>query len=219
MKKELIGFYIVVLLMVFTSLTTYAITKGQVEEKTKMINQKENIVLVGDSIFDWFPTERIFSDLPVVNSGVAGNTTKDILNDMENRIYKYNPTKVFINIGTNDIEYDDSAELNEQVYQNIISIVEQIKKNRSKCEIYIVSILPVNNHLSGANERHNSEIKEINQKLNAYAATNDVEYIDVFNSLTDQEGMFDEAYTSDGLHPNNLGYAKLTEILMKYIYE
>ena len=219
MKKELVGLYIVVLLMVFTSLTTYAITKGKVEEKTKMINQKENIVLVGDSIFDWYPTERIFSDLPVVNSGVAGNTTKDILNDMENRIYKYNPTKVFINIGTNDIEYDDSSELNEQVYQNIISIVEQIKKNRSKCEIYIVSIFPVNNNLPGANDRHNSEIKEINQKLNAYAATNDVEYIDAFNSLIDKEGMFDEAYTSDGLHPNNLGYAKLTEILMKYIYE
>jgi lysophospholipase L1-like esterase len=219
MKKELVGLYIVVLLMVFTSLTTYAITKGKVEEKTKMINQKENIVLVGDSIFDWFPTERIFSDLPVVNSGVAGNTTKDILNDMGNRIYKYNPTKVFINIGTNDIEYDDSSELNEQVAQNIISIAEQIKQNRSKCQVYIVSILPVNNHLSGANDRHNSEIKEINQKLNAYAATNDVEYIDAFNSLIDKEGMFDEAYTSDGLHPNNLGYAKLTEILMKYIYE
>lgn len=219
MKNKLVIISIIALLMVFTSLSTYAITKGKVEEKTKMINQKENIVLLGDSIFDWYPTEKIYSDLPIVNSGFAGNTTKDILNDMENRIYKYNPTKVFINIGTNDIEYDDSSKVNEQVYQNIVSIVEQIKQHRNKCKVYIVSILPVNNNLPGANERHNSEIKEINQKLNAYAATNDVVYIDAYNELLSSDGMFDGEYTSDGLHPNNLGYAKLTEILMKYIYE
>jgi len=197
-----------------------ALSLGEVQTKTNTINQNENIVFVGDSIFDWYPTEKIFSDFPIVNSGIVGNKTTDILNNMEERIYKYNPTKVFIQIGTNDIEWEDSEELNEEVFQNIVKIAEGIKENRSKSEIYIISIYPVNNNLPGANERHISEIKAINEKLKKYCATTDgVEYIDAFHQLIDENEMLDIAYTNDGLHPNGLGYAKITEILMKYIYQ
>ncbi len=196
-----------------------AASLGQVSNKTQTIIKNENIVFLGDSIFDWFPTDKIFSDLPIVNSGIVGNKTTDILKNMNDRVYKYNPTKVFINIGTNDIEFEDSDELNEEVYQNIIKIANGIKKHRKNCEIYIISIYPVNNNLPGANDRHISEIKTINNKLKEYCSKTDgVEYIDAFKELIDSEEMLDTDYTDDGLHPNGLGYAKLTEILMKYIY-
>ena len=127
---------------------------------------------------------------------------------------------MFIQIGTNDIEWEDSEALNEEVAKNIIKIAEGVKKNRSKSEIYIISIYPVNNNLKGANDRHISEIKSINAKLKKYCAeTEKVEYIDAYSQLVGADGMFDTVYTDDGLHPNGLGYAKLTEILMKYIYQ
>lgn len=221
MKKNLL--LVIILFFVFAlnifSIKTTALSNGEVEDKVERINKTENIVFVGDSIFDWYPIDKIFNDLPIVNSGIAGNKTTDILNDLENRIYRYNPTKVFIQIGTNDIEWDDSDELNEQVYQNIVSIAEGVRQNRSKSEVFIISIYPVNNNLPGANDRHISEIKAINNKLKSYCATSDgIVYIDAFKELTDENEMFDIAYTNDGLHPNHLGYAKLSEILIKYIY-
>ena len=201
------------------TLDIYAET-DEVITKTESITKNENIVFLGDSIFDWFPTHKIFSDLPIVNSGKSGNTTKDILDNMENRVYKYNPTKVFINIGTNDIQYDDSEEVNIETYENITKIVENIKNNRKKSKIYVISIYPVNNNLSGAGGRHNDEIIEINSRLKTYCSEVDgVEYIDAYSQLVGDDGMFDSEYTNDGLHPNGLGYAKLTEILMKYIYK
>ncbi len=219
MKKNCLLFGIISLFVFVVGPVIVAKSLGDIQTKTYTINQKENIVFVGDSIFDWYPTDKIFSDLPIVNSGLCGNKTTDILNDMENRIYKYNPTKVFIQIGTNDIEFEDSDELNEEVAQNIIKIAEGVKKNRKKSKIYIISIYPVNNNLPGANDRHIDEIKTINQKVKEYCAKTDgVEYIDAFSQLTNDEEMLDEEYTDDGLHPNGLGYAKLTEILMKYIY-
>ena len=217
--------WLIVIIIVITMLFVYkdqitALSIGEVQTKTNEIVQNENIVFVGDSIFDWFPTEKIFSDFPIVNSGIGGNKTTDILENMEERIYKYNPTKVFIQIGTNDIEWEDSDELNEEVYQNIVKIAEGVKTNRSQSEIYIISIYPVNNNLPGANDRHLSEIKAINTKLKKYCAVTDgVDYIDAYNQLVGEDGMLDMDYTDDGLHPNGLGYAKLTEILMKYIYE
>ena len=210
---------LIVVLVSIISTKTIALSNGEVEDKVQRINQTENIVFVGDSIFDWYPIDKIFDDLPIVNSGIAGNKTTDILNDMDNRIYRYNPTKVFIQIGTNDIEWDDSDELNEQVYQNIVKIAEGVRQNRSKSEVFIVSIYPVNNNLPGANDRHISEIKAINNKLKAQCTTSDgIVYVDAFKELTDANEMFDRAYTNDGLHPKDLGYAKLSEILIKYIY-
>lgn len=220
MKKKLFMLIILLFVIYFISTKTNALSNGDVEDKIEHINRTENIVFVGDSIFDWYPVDKIFNDLPIVNSGIAGNKTTDILIDMENRIYRYNPTKVFIQVGTNDIEWEDSEELNNEVYENIVKIAEGVKKNRSKSEIYIISIYPVNNDLPGANDRHISEIKDINGKLKAYCATtDDVVYIDAFKDLIDENEMFDKAYTDDGLHPNHLGYAKLSEILIKYIYQ
>ena len=220
---KIITFVFVMMIMAFVLIyigNTKALSVGKVQDKTDSIVKNENIVFVGDSIFDWFPTEKIFSDFPIVNSGIGGNRTTDILENMEERIYKYNPTKVFIQIGTNDIEWEDSDELNEEVYQNIVKIAEGVKANRSQSEIYIISIYPVNNNLPGAHERHISEIKTINAKLKQYcASTEGVDYIDAFSQLVGDDGMLDIDYTDDGLHPNGLGYAKLTEILMKYIYE
>lgn len=222
MKKRAISILVIlgaIILLANTNQGT-ALSLGEVQTKTSNIYQNENIVLLGDSIFDWYPTERIFSDLPIVNSGIVGNKTTDVLNNMEARVYRYNPTKVFIQIGTNDIEWDDSEELNQEVYENIVKIAEGIKENRSQSEIYIISIYPVNNNLPGANDRHITEIKSINSRLKKYCATTEgVEYIDAFKELIDENEMFDEMYTNDGLHPNGLGYAKITEILMKYIYE
>ena len=221
MKKRIIMTLIVSVALLLILKQGSALTKGIVEDKIENINKTENIVFVGDSIFDWFPTEKIFSDLPIVNTGIAGNTTNDILNDMEKRIYQYNPTKVFINVGTNDIKLDDdSDELNETVANNIIKIAEEVKKHRRNSKVYIISIYPVNNNLRSAEGRHSSEIKAINSKLENYCNTSEeITFINTFDELKNNEEMFDTDYTNDGLHPNGLGYAKLTEILMKYIYE
>ena len=219
-KKLVLWIEIFIIVIMIFPCVILASKQSEVQEKTQIISKNENIVFLGDSIFDWFPVDKIFSDFPIVNSGIAGNTTNDLLKDLENRVYRYNPTKVFVQIGTNDIEWDDSDELNEQVFNNIVEITKQIQKNRKRSKIYIISIYPVNNNLPGAHDRHNSEIKAINSMLRKYCAeTNGVEYIDAFNQLTGEDGMLDTDYTDDGLHPNGLGYAKLTEILMKYIYE
>lgn len=223
MRKKILLQIVAVLVISMFAIPTIILAdkKSNVIEKTQEISKNENIVFLGDSIFDWFPVEKIFSDLPIVNSGIVGNRSEEALAGLEERVYRYNPTKVFVQIGTNDIEADnDSEELNQQVFENIVQITKEIKKNRSKSKIYVISIYPVNEHMPGSNDRHISEIKAINAKLEKYCSeTEGIEYIDAFNQLTDEEEMLDKDYTDDGLHPNGLGYAKLTEILMKYIYE
>lgn len=195
-------------------------------EKTSVVVTKEkrdlkyeNIVFLGDSITDWYPFEEMYdSKIPIVNSGIAGYETTDILKKLDEMVYQYNPTKVFILIGTNDLKYSDDDE--EQVVENIKKIIEGIKENRPNTEIYLESIFPINREIKyhAVEERYNDEIKEVNNKLKKYCSKNKVTYIDMYDEFSDDKGNFDKEYTKDGLHPSEKGYIKLTSILLKYIY-
>ena len=98
------------------------------EENTTFTNPYEvvyesddNFLFLGDSITDFYPLEEYYDNLPVVNSGISGNKTTDILNDMETRVYQYNPTKVFLLIGTNDLDMtseDITSLINMQLDDN-----------------------------------------------------------------------------------------------------
>ena len=185
----------------------------------KEITKYENIVFLGDSITELYPIQKIFGNLPIVKSGKAGYTTQDLLDRMESMVYQYNPTSVYILIGTNDIMYD-GEEKKEKAIDNIKKIIKNIQKNRKKAKIYIESIYPVNKNMEAemVRDRDNNVIKEINESLKNYCKENKITYINMYDELTDSNGDFDSKYTFDGLHPSELGYAKITQVRLPYIY-
>ena len=227
MKKYLVGFatILLVLVLVFIIKIDNTETKTKVVEKVKVQNEKtyeeikksENIVFLGDSIIDWYPIEDVYGDLPIIRSGIAGYETDDILKNMDEMVYKYNPTKVFILIGTNDLKKDEDK--TEITAEKIIEILSNIKAKRPMTKIYFQSIYPVNREEGAAEERYNDEIQEVNSIVRKYCENNNVVYIDMYKELADGEGNFKENMTNDGLHPNDLGYARISQVLLKYIYE
>ena len=183
--------------------------------------QEENIVFLGDSITEYYPIDEIYGDLPIVKSGVSGYQTKDILSRMDKMVYSYNPTKIFLLIGTNDYMYDTKQETIDNTMKNIKKIVNGIRENRKQTKLYIESIFPVNSTISEKTvaKRTNEAIIETNDMIKEYCEENNITYINLFDELTDKDGKFNKDYTNDGLHPNALGYAKITRVLMPYIIE
>lgn len=193
-------------------------------EKTKVITKKEEVVVMddnylflGDSITEQYDLDEYYNDLPVVNSGISGNKTKDLLNDLNNRVYQYNPSKVFLLIGTNDIQ---SKVEDDVIINNIKKILEDIHENRPYAKLYLEAIYPVDEGSSGAQNRTNKEIQSINASLEDYCKKNDITFIDMYDLLLDPESDKDrlfEDYSKDGLHISDEGYEVITEELMKYI--
>lgn len=193
-------------------------------EKTKVITKREEVVVMddnylflGDSITEQYDLDEYYNDLPVVNSGISGNKTKDLLNDLNNRVYQYNPSKVFLLIGTNDIQ---SKVEEDVIVNNIKKILEDIHENRPYAKLYLEAIYPVDEGSSGAQDRTNKEIQSINASLEDYCKKNDITFIDMYDLLLDPESDKDrlfEDYSKDGLHISDEGYEVITEELMKYI--
>ncbi len=194
--------------------------KSYIQRSKKDLIQKENVVILGDSITELYPVKEIYDELPVLNSGVSGFKTQDILDRMDSMVYQYNPTKVILLIGINDLMPDKSKENQKYVVTNIEKIIALIKEKRSSAKIYLESIYPVNTKTRDGSEADDNEaIAEVNAELEKYAKDNKVIYIDMYHELLDKDGDFAKVYTNDGLHPNTMGYAKITSVLLPYIYE
>ena len=180
----------------------------------------DNFIFLGDSITELYPLEEYYDNLPVVNSGISGNKTTDILNDMKTRVYQYNPTKVFLLIGTNDLNSTDE-DIVDVTFDNIKKIVNEIKENRSDATIYVESVYPVNSVIENnvVTNRTNKKVKELNKKLSNYCDEESCEYINLYDDLIDEEGNLKTEYTEDGLHLNSLGYVVITRELLPYLNE
>lgn len=213
----IIAFCVVFSILVIHFLTYDHVSRECICEKKVVVD--DNYLFLGDSITDFYDLEKYYGDLPVVNSGISGDKTDDILNNMKDRVYVYNPSKVFILIGTNDL-----AERGKSlVIDNIKKIVLEIKKNRPYCEIYLESIYPIN-----LDEKYddlqvyqcnktNDLIREVNDELEKFAADENLVFIDFYTILSDEDGNLNEKYTYDGLHLSDDGYFKVTEVIKEYI--
>ncbi len=191
--------------------------KKKVASPNYSLKQTANILFLGDSITDWYPIEEIYGDMPIVNSGISGYHTYDILDRMDSMVYRYNPTKIFLLIGTNDLELEEDQ--TEDTIKGIKEIIKEIRKNRKNATLYVQSIYPINRNLSSAGARYNEEIQDVNKEIEEYCKEKKVTYIDMYKELADEEGNFSEDYTKDGLHPNDLGYARISQVLIDYINE
>lgn len=193
--------------------------KDNLENKENIIDKNDkrynNYVFLGDSITERYPVTELFNNKPIIKSGISGYETKDILDNLNDLVYIYNPTKVFILIGTNDLKYKDSDY--NIVYENIIKIIENIKEKRKLTNIYLESILPVNNSFEAAGFRNNITISKLNNKLNKYCNKNNITYINIYDMLLDKDNNLDVMYTDDGLHLNGLGYGKISMEIDKYM--
>lgn len=171
--------------------------------------KESDIVLLGDSKTEGFPTQEIFNDLNIKNRGIAGNKTVDVLTRLHN-IVSGKPKKIFLEIGLNDLSENNDV---EKVFSNFSKICSQIKRVSPNTIIYVQSVLPT----TFENRGLNSKINSYNKMLNKFCTDNGIQYIDL-NSHFLLNKELNPKYTIDGTHLNIKGYFLWRDLLKPYLY-
>lgn len=200
-------------------------------ERYRRLNKfvkKGQILFVGSSLMEQFPIYEFIQDYDIdkviYNRGVGGFTTLDMLETMEECIFELEPSRIFINIGTNDMNGEDFQV--EKLMGNYEQIIQQIKTRLPKARIYLMAYYPVNKE--AANDpfmqqalsiRTNDRIRDTNQEVVKLAMKYGEKYIDVNKNLYDELGRLKEEYTIEGMHMYVNGYRAVLDELMKYIME
>mgnify|MGYP004494787667 FL=1 len=229
-KSTLIIVLLTIVCLFFIAFIAYHYLFFDHSEKVKVVTKKEEVVekvvdnnylFLGDSITEQYDLKEYYEDYPVVNSGVSGDYTSSIVENMKKRVYDYNPSKVFLLIGINDLRNRKDV---SEIVSNTKEIIKLIKENRPYSEIYLESIYPINktddDKISDSVrdiEFDNEKIIEVNDLLKDLAKDEKITYVDLYNKLIDDDGNLNISYTKDGLHISSEGYECITKELMKYI--
>lgn len=177
------------------------------------------IAFIGDSICqnakliygDW---NAILGRSDCVNYGIGAQTTVDCrarIDELASRNYSM---IVFI-CGINDI---GRGYTKEEIVANYDAMIQAVRDKNPDCEFLLVSVLPTTDAFYAGQQ---AKINLLNMAYKRYASQHSgVTYVDVYSSFTKKTGEY--AYPellSDGLHPNREGYARMAEILKRYLPE
>ena len=194
------------------------------------VAQKGAILFTGSSLMEQFPICEIARSegitKPIYNRGIGGTTTDDFLREIETVLLELEPSKVFINIGTNDMTdrlYGDGwMDHLETNYDTILCLA---RERLPEAEIYCMAYYPTNQHLPGQNEisrgmlkdRTKENIDACNRRIAALAEKHACRFIDCNSGLTDENGEQKAEFSIDGVHMLASAYLQVFENLKKYL--
>ena len=231
---SLVIIILIIMLLIALVKTFMGLLDKNKENKTSeysYLNQtaeKGKIVFLGDSITEGFLLNEYFKNNPIINRGVGGNTTEEIIERLDTNVLNLEPTKLFIMIGTNDLGFGTKA---SEVVENIKKILSIVKEKSPETQVFLISITPLGNLneiFSGLSKflikrlmigkyRKNENINRINTELEQIAKERSITYIDVSESLKDENGYLKREFTVEGLHLSSRGYQVMTDIIKKYL--
>ena len=184
-----------------------------IQEKYEAIwdSSKETIVFTGSSsIRTWKNLQEIFPEYQIVNSGFGGSQATDLLAYADELILQYNPQKVFIYEGDNDInDYKKPREI-ISVTKEIIS---KIKNAKPSTQIIIISAKPslARWDLKGKYKRLNRKFKRLCKR------DQNLDYAYIWDIMLDGKKLRKDIFIEDGLHMNEKGYELWYQIIRNYV--
>ena len=190
----------------------------------KMVRPHQ-ILFVGSSLMEQFPIYELLLDqqLPytIYNRGIGGYTTQELLATMDDCVYDLQPDRIFINIGTNDLNAPDYTE--EGLIARYREILDGIKEHLPQAEIFMMAYYPVNPEVAENNPymkealkvRTNARVTAANAAVAKLAEEIGATFINCNAGITDEKGQLKAEYTIEGMHMYGDGYAPVLEALLR----
>lgn len=157
----------------------------------------------------------------VLNKGIAGNNSKELLARVNNDVVKEQPDLVVIMVGTNDMINSKKFLTFEEYSSNLKQITTKIKSALPHTKIVLTSILPVDeDYVFKRHERGvfkffpNYKIDSLNVLIKDFSRKEDLYFIDVNScfkgmNFKDKNSLLINGVNfnvDDGVHPTTKGY-------------
>lgn len=194
------------------------------ENKTVKYGQT---VFTGSSLMEMFPINKLLKEhndsVIVYNRGIGGFVSQELLEVINVCAIDLKPSKIFINIGTNDLS--DSRIPISELMENYDKIISKIEASLPETVIYLMAYYPVNYEAADENMkeclkiRNNEKIRTANVEVKKLAEKHNQRYIDINKNLMDEQGRLKAEYTIEGLHINEDGYRGVYDDMIAYVKE
>jgi lysophospholipase L1-like esterase len=186
---------------------------AQLTANDQSLNKKDIVLFTGSSsIRMWSSIQSDFPKYNIINRGFGGSQTSDLLYYFDQLIRPYNPKKIFIYEGDNDLHAGKSPEQILSTMDSLLSLIRQ--KVSPNVPVYLISPKP-----STSRWHLRDKYIELNQRMGQLASSKKkVYFIDVWTPALDADGnVVKDIFLEDGLHMNEKGYAIWVSVIRKYL--
>ena len=175
-------------------------------------------VLIGDSITEfWLPTApALFAD-GIVDRGISGQTSPQMLVRFYQDVVRLHPRVVHIMCGTNDVAGNTGPTSADEYANAVVAMVDLARANG--IAVVIGSIPPAGAFGWRPDYHPAAQISALNAWLHALADQRGLVYADYYSALATPEGAMKPGLSGDGVHPNAAGYAVMEPIARAAIAE
>jgi lysophospholipase L1-like esterase len=174
------------------------------------------VVFMGDSITDnWINLDPTMFVNGLVDRGISGQTTPQMLIRFRNDVILLNPKAVHIMAGTNDVAGNTGAATMATVQGNIASMADLAHAHGIK--VILASTPPAAAFPWSPGKRPAPQIAELNTWIRGYAKAHNYTYVDYHAAMTTPEGGMKPGLSSDGVHPTPAGYAIMKPLALAAI--
>ena len=115
----------------------------------------------------------------------------------------YKADEVVLMIGTNNLGLNPD----EEIVEGLRFLLQQVSIRQPSAAIKVMGILP--------RRGGESHVKAMNERISEMVLGEGYNYLDVGNHLLLGDGKIDETLFSDGLHPNEKGYSKIVDDIVR----
>lgn len=159
------------------------------------------------TVFTGSSSIRFWKDLAIdcnssytINTGFGGSQMSDLLYFIDETVIRFQPSKVYIYEGDNDIVALKST---KEILKTTRQIVNTLKEKLPTIEIILIGAKP-----SPSRWEFKNQYLALNDAFKSYAnITKQVSYIDVWAVMLNEQGFPKSSiFISDSLHMNRKGY-------------
>ncbi len=172
--------------------------------------QQANLFVGSSSIYFWKNISMDFEGYKIINRGFGGSNLVDLDYFSDRIITKYNPAKIFIYSGENDINDGISA---LETFNRFKKVYEKIRKTLPETPVLFISIKP-----SIARWAQYPTQKETNKLIKDFLKhENKAQFVNIANKMLIKRRPNPSIFIVDKLHMNQKGYEIWTKKLKKYL--
>lgn len=169
---------------------------------------RQRVIFIGDSITEaWGAAVPSLFTGDVLDRGVSGQTTTQMLARFRTDVIDLHPAVVHIMGGINDIAHADGTALTRS---NIESMVELARVH--DIVVILGAVTPSSFFQNSPGMAPGPQIAWLNDWLRDYAAKQGLIYVDYHAPLRNGDLGVRDGLSNDGLHPNRRGFEVMTPL-------